>query len=106
MLQLTASNFQTEVKSTSQPVVVLFYASWCNKCAMMRPVVEDMEKKYHQIKFCKVDIETSSALAQRYKTDIVPTFVFFLNGQIQASFSGIIDEEVFEQRIKKIFRNC
>ena len=46
MLHLTAKNFQIEVKDTSLPVVVMFYAIWCGKCAMMKPVVEDIEKKY------------------------------------------------------------
>ena len=45
MLHLTAKNFQIEVKDTSLPVVVMFYAIWCGKCAMMKPVVEDIEKK-------------------------------------------------------------
>ena len=52
MLHLTAKNFQIEVKDTSLPVIVMFYAIWCGKCAMMKPVVEDIEKKYAgKIKF-------------------------------------------------------
>ncbi|MFR8178667.1 MAG: thioredoxin family protein [Dorea sp.] len=63
MLHLTAKNFQIEVKDTSLPVVVMFYAIWCGKCAMMKPVVEDIEKKYAgKIKFCEVEIEESAVL--------------------------------------------
>ena len=63
MLHLTAKNFQIEVKDTSLPVVVMFYAIWCGKCAMMKPVVEDIEKKYvGKIKFCEVEIEESAVL--------------------------------------------
>ena len=36
MLHLTAKNFQIEVKDTSLPVIVMFYAIWCGKCAMMK----------------------------------------------------------------------
>ena len=45
MLHLTAKNFDTEVKHESLPVVVMFYAVWCGKCAMMKPIAEDAEKK-------------------------------------------------------------
>lgn len=67
MLHLTAKNFKIEVKDTSLPVVVMFYAIWCGKCAMMKPVVEDIEKKYAgKIKFCEVEIEESAVLAAEY----------------------------------------
>ena len=78
MLHLTAKNFQIEVKDTSLPVVVMFYAIWCGKCAMMKPVVEDIEKKYAgKIKFCEVEIEESAVLAAEYAPEIVPTIVLF-----------------------------
>ena len=107
MLHLTANNFDSEISASSGPVIIMFYANWCNKCAMMKPVAEEMEKNYRsQIKFGKVDTEEFPILAERYQIEIVPTFIFFENGQIEAAFSGIIDEQVFKARIKKIFRNC
>ena len=45
MLHLTAKNFAAEAKHDPLPVVVMFYAIWCGKCAMMKPVVEEIEKK-------------------------------------------------------------
>jgi len=107
MLHLTANNFASETASTVSPVIVMFYADWCSKCAMMKPIAESMERKYRsQIKFCKIDIDESVSLAETFTANVVPTFVFFKNGQIEAVFSGIIEETIFEQRIKKIFRNC
>ena len=45
---------------------------------MMKPVVEDIEKKYAgKIKFCEVEIEESAVLAAEYAPEIVPTFVLF-----------------------------
>jgi len=106
MLHLTAKNFDTEVKHESLPVVVMFYAVWCGKCAMMKPIAEDAEKKYRRkIKFCEVEIEESELLAAEYDTEIVPTFICFKEGRIVGAMRGIIDEDVFYDRIQKIFRN-
>lgn len=106
MLHLTAKNFDTEVKHESLPVVVMFYAVWCGKCAMMKPIAEDAEKKYRRkIKFCEVEIEESELLAAEYDTEIVPTFICFKEGRIVGAMRGIIDEDVFYERIQKIFRN-
>lgn len=106
MLQLTAQNFDSEIHGSSL-VIVMFYANWCSKCAIMKPVYESLEKKYRsQIKFCSLDIERFPVLAQTYETEIVPMFVFFKSGQIEAAFAGILDETVFNNRLQKIFRNC
>ena len=106
MLHLTAKNFQIEVKQSSVPVVVMFYAIWCGKCAMMKPVIEELEVKYRgKIKFCEVEIEESAVLAAEYEADIVPTFVFFEQKEIVGENKGMLDESTFDQRIHKIFRN-
>ena len=106
MLHLTAGNFDAETKHSPLPVVVMFYAVWCGKCAMMKPVVEEIEKKYEgQIKFCEVKVDESAVLAANYEANIVPTFVFFQNGELLGSMQGVIDEELFDQRLQKIFRN-
>ena len=107
MLHLTEKNFTVETKRGPLPNVVMFYAVWCGSMVMMKPLVEEIEKKYRKkIRFCEVDIDESPLLTADYEADIVPTFVFFQNGQFLGSMQGIIDENVFERRLQKIFRNC
>ena len=106
MLHLTAGNFDAETKHSPLPVVVMFYAVWCGKCAMMKPIVEEIEPRYrNKVRFCEVEIDESPLLAAKYDADIVPTFVFFQNGRLLGIMQGIIDEVQFEQRLQKIFRN-
>lgn len=107
MIHLTAKNFQIETRQSSLPVVVMFYANWCGKCAMMKPIAEELEKKYsNQIRFCEVDVDESAVLAGEYAPDLVPTFILFKDQKIVGSLSGLIDEDVLDERIQKIFRNC
>lgn len=106
MLHLIAANFDAETKHSPLPVVVMFYAVWCGKCAMMKPIVEEIEPRYrNKVRFCEVEIDESPLLAAKYDADIVPTFVFFQNGRLLGIMQGIIDEVQFEQRLQKIFRN-
>ena len=107
MQHLTENNFTAETKRGPLPIVVMFYAVWCGKCAMMKPLAEELEQKYRgRIRFCEVEIDESPSLATDYEADIVPTFVFFQNGQFLGSMQGIIAENIFERRLQKIFRNC
>lgn len=104
MHQINDITFKTEVLESKSPVLVMFYADWCSKCAMMKPVVESLGNKYcNEYKFCKVNIEECPNLAAEYETDIVPAFAFFTNGELLAIFSGMVDEDTFESRLHKIF---
>ena len=91
MLHLTTQNFESfrachwqlssdapAGESTDHPVfaVVMFYAVWCGKCAMMRPIIEDLEKKYQKkysgsIRFFEVETTESGLLAAEYHRTIL-----------------------------------
>ena len=70
MLHLTTQSFKSELQKSPAPAVVMFYAIWCGKCAMMRPVIEDLEARYlrkypnaPKIRFFEVDTSESELLA-------------------------------------------
>lgn len=107
MLHLTAKNFTAETQNRPMPVVVMFYAAWCGKCAMMKPLVEDIEEKYRQrILFCETDIDESPALANKYGADLVPTFVLFQDGRLVEILKGVMEESTFEKYLQQLFRIC
>lgn len=107
MIHLTETSFETEVMDSPLPVIVLFYARWCNKCAMVRPCAEELAKRFQtQYKFCEVEIDESESLAQSYGVDLVPAFLFFKDRELLAGFSGLIDTDVLEARLHKIFKKC
>lgn len=104
MLHLTSENFEIKAKQGRLPTIVMFYAAWCGKCAMMKPVIEDIEKKHlGRVRFCEVDIDESEDLAGEYEADIVPTFIFFKGADAVAVLQGIISQDIFEKRMKQIF---
>jgi len=104
MLHLTAENFEIKAKQSTRPAAVMFYANWCGKCAMMKPIFEDIEKKYlGRIKFFEVDVEESEELSAEYEADIVPTFVFFQKNTVAGVLQGVIGQEIFERRMEKMF---
>ncbi|MCI8561487.1 MAG: thioredoxin fold domain-containing protein [Dorea sp.] len=107
MFHLTANNFAVEIKTSPLPVVVMFYAAWCGKCAMMKPLIEDIEPAYkNHICFFEVEVDESPELASQYGASIVPTFAFFQKEKLLGELQGVMEDTTFEKHLQRIFRNC
>ena len=95
MLHLTARNFESETTHTHLPVVIMFYANWCGKCAMMEDVVDLVAANCGGVlKVCQIEIEDSADLAEQFQVEIVPTFVIFKNGEPVSAASGVLNRQV------------
>ena len=73
--------FDTEVLTSSQPVLVDFWAPWCGPCKQLSPVLERMSTEYESIKFVSVNADDNLATASRYSVMSLPTLVLFENGE-------------------------
>ncbi len=104
-LEITASQFEAEVKKSDVPVLVDFWAPWCMPCRMMAPVLDelatDMEGK---IKVAKVDTENSEnkELAVEYNIQSIPNLKLFKNGNIIAEYVGMQNKEALKEQIEKV----
>jgi len=67
MIELTETNFETEVLQASVPVVVDFYAPWCGPCKMLAPILEQLAPQFEgRVKFAKLNVDEAPELAGRY----------------------------------------
>jgi thioredoxin 1 len=62
--------------------MVFFWAEWCEPCMKMSQTVEEMAKECaKKVKVIKLNIDDNSDIASTYKVSIVPTVMFFKEGQ-------------------------
>ena len=96
-------NFEELIKGET-PVLVDFYATWCGPCRMMKPVIEDLEKRVgNKARFIKIDVDENEDLALRYNVQSVPTFIIFKNGQVVWRDSGVRKAHLLEQILSKFY---
>ena len=79
--QLTPKTFNTAVAS-STPTLVDYWASWCEPCHMMAPVLHELKDKLaSQLNVCAVDVEKYGELWERFDLKGVPTLIVFKDGE-------------------------
>lgn len=93
----TEANFAALLKS-NQPVVVDFWAPWCNPCVGFAPVFSDVATEHKgNVRFVKVDTESQQNLAAKYQIRSIPTVMLFKNGQEVEVINGALPKSQFNQ---------
>src|SRR4030042_2515435 len=79
--EFSDGDFQAEVLESSLPVLVDFWAPWCNPCRMIAPIVEELAaENADKIKVGKVNIDDSPTTAAGFGVNSIPTLMIFKNG--------------------------
>lgn len=89
------SDFDTAVleRSHERPVLVDFWAAWCQPCRLLGPVLESLaETAGDQWDFVKVDTEAHPEIAQRFRIQGIPAVKLFHRGEEIAEFTGALPE--------------
>lgn len=90
----TDQNFTETVLKSKLPVLVDFYADWCGPCKMMAPVVEELAKELEgKVKVGKLNVDESPQTAEKYNILGIPTLIYFRNGEVVKSITGLKDKE-------------
>lgn len=91
---LNLDNFDKEIASTNQLVLVDFYATWCGPCKMLSPIITEIANEYSdKVKVCKVNVDENQDLALKYNILSIPTLLFFKNGRIVKTSIGFSSKE-------------
>lgn len=76
MTVITKDNFKTEVEEHKGLVVIDLWAAWCGPCRMLAPVIDEIEREYPDVKFCKINVDDEPELARMFKVESIPMLAF------------------------------
>jgi thioredoxin len=112
MENLTAETFKEKVYDFSgtdkkllgtKPVVIDFYADWCNPCKMVAPILKQLSIEYTGIDFYKIDTDAQSELAAIFGIRSIPSILFIPIEGIPQMMMGAQPKSRFTEAIKNIF---
>jgi len=91
IIVVTDQNFEQEVLKEKIPVLVDFFADWCEPCKMLTPIFEEISLLYKdRVKLVKMDIGEAPKTPAKVSVRGVPTLILFKNGIVEATKVGLL----------------
>ena len=94
MKEVTFESFDAEVGNSNVPVLVKFWAEWCQPCKMLKPTLERLATAYgDQVKFVQVDADSESAIVSLLHISSLPTLIIYKDGKPVQTLIGLQSEK-------------
>ncbi len=96
LLEFTDQNFDADVLKSAQPVLVDFWAEWCQPCRALTPTMEQLATEFAgKVKVGKMNTDSNQGVPVKYGITAIPTVLLFKNGQVVQKFVGLQPKAAF-----------
>jgi thioredoxin 1 len=103
--KITDSQFESEVKSGDQLVVIDFGATWCGPCKKLHPILSELSDEYQgRAKILEVDVGESPKIAQDFAVISVPQVLFFKSGKLLDRIVGLLPKPKLKEKIEQYLK--
>lgn len=103
VIDATAERFEADViqRSLQTPVLIDFWAGWCQPCKVLGPILEKLAAEYNgAFVLAKIDVEAEQELAAAFRIQSIPTVVLVKDGQLADGFQGALPEGQLREFLK------
>jgi len=107
VIDVTEATFTSEVmeRSMTTPVVIDFWAEWCEPCKQLSPLLEKLAVEGNGAwVLAKVDVDANQRLAQMFRVQGIPMVYAVVAGQPVDAFTGVVPEAQLRQWIDAVMR--
>lgn len=104
VLTVTEATFEKEVIRSELPVLIDFYADWCQPCKVQSPIVEQVAKELEgKVKVVKVDSDKNRRLAQAFQVQSIPSLFVVQGGEVVGAWDqGLADKKTILRLLQPV----
>lgn len=102
---ITDNNAAEVLNHNPRPILLDFYADWCNPCQILAPTIEAIAAEYgDRAIIAKCNVEEAPETAGYFGVRSIPTIVFLKNGVIEAVEVGAQSKAVLTGNIDRMLK--
>jgi putative thioredoxin len=105
IIDVTTTSFEADVitQSMTVPVVVDLWATWCEPCKQLSPILEKLAIEYDgRWVLAKVDVDAEQQIAAAFQVQSIPTVYVVIGGQVAPMFQGAMPESQVRQVVEAV----
>ena len=102
IVEISDSNFESEVVNSDVPVLIDFWAPWCGPCRAIAPLVEEISSSYAgKIKVGKMNVDDNQSTTMKFGIRSIPTLIMFKGGEAIDQIIGAVPKAEIERVVEK-----
>jgi len=91
-----------QIINTNKPVLIDFYANWCQPCKMVSPILKQVKDNLGEdIKIVKINVDKNPSISAKYSIRSIPTLILFKNGNIEWNKVGVASASEIIKKVKE-----
>lgn len=100
--KFTDDSFEKEVLQSTTPVLVDFWAEWCQPCQMVGPVVEELAEEYNgKVKVGKMNVDENVDVPGSFGIMSIPTLIVFKDGKPIKTMVGVQGKDTLKNALEE-----
>lgn len=101
-IEITNENFEKEILKSDKLAVVDFHANWCGPCKTLGPVIDKLSEEREDVVVGKLNVDSNSDLAQKYRVRSIPTVIFMKDGEEVSRMAGANSIDAYNKQIDSL----